>query len=364
MKPFDSQRRTRTLQMGFLVLLVTCSAQLTWWLIDQWTDARRVQEQRVEGQEHAARAARVMLDAGVSRETVTHLYPTLRIVDDRFDVDPRVLAAFAEERWSRVNQYAWEGAFFLAVLMGSMAVVLRALRSQTELNRRQENFLATVSHELKSPLSSLQLSAETLALRDPPVEQRLALIDRLLEDLARLERLIGNILDTSRLSEPAMRTNPEAVPMAAMVESAIAEVAALAAEQQTTLVHDVPPGVVVRADAEGVRTVLRNLLDNAVRATVNGRILVTARADGARVRLDVQDDGAGFTPELAERLFDKFYRPDANTRAQRRGTGLGLYLVHRYVELDGGTVHAHSDGPGRGAKFTVIWPSGAEARNG
>jgi signal transduction histidine kinase len=356
----DPQRRTRTLQIGFLILLATCSAQLAWWLIDQYMYGRTVQVQLEAAQVKDVTEAEAMLAAGVARETVVRLYPNLRIDDARVVVDSAIFGGIARERWRRVNQYAWEGAFFLAVLVGSMSVVLRALRSQSELNRRQGEFLATVSHELKSPLSSLRLSAETLSLRDPPAEQRLVLVQRLLQDLGRLERLIGNILDTSRLSEPATRTSPEAFSLATAVESTLAEMATPAAEHQTTLVNDVPAELQVYADREGVRTVLRNLLDNAVRATAKGTVLVTARAAGARTRLEVQDNGAGFAPDVASRLFDKFYRADASTRAQRGGTGLGLYLVRRYVELDGGSVSAISDGLGRGARFTVEWPSARE----
>jgi signal transduction histidine kinase len=275
-------------------------------------------------------------------------------------VDSAIFGGIARERWRRVNQYSWEGAFFLAVLVGSMLVVYRALQSQSELNRRQGEFLATVSHELKSPLSSLRLSAETLGLRDPPAEQRLVLVQRLLQDLGRLERLIGNILDTSRLSEPATRTTPELLALSRAVADTLEEMATPAAEHQTRLVNDVPEGLHVYADPDGVRTVLRNLVDNAVRATANGTVLVTARAAGPRTRLEIQDNGAGFAPEVAAHLFDKFYRPEASTRAQQGGTGLGLYLVRRYVELDGGSVSARSDGPGRGARFTVEWPSARE----
>ncbi len=356
----DPQRRTRTLQIGFLVLLATCSAQLAWWLIDQYVYGGTVQVQLEAAQTKDVGEAEAMLAAGVARETIGRLYPNLRVEDARVAVDTAVFGGIARERWRRVNQYAWEGAFFLAVLIGSMSVVRRALQSQSELNRRQEGFLATVSHELKSPLSSLRLSAETLSLRDPPAEQRLVLVQRLLQDLGRLERLIGNILDTSRLSEPATRTSPEVFTLAQAVESTLEEMATPAAEHQPTFVNDVPAELQVYADREGVRTVLRNLLDNAVRATANGTVLVTARAAGPRTRLEVQDNGAGFAPEVASRLFDKFYRPDASTRAQQGGTGLGLYLVRRYVELDGGTVSAHSDGPGRGARFTVEWPAARE----
>ena len=102
---------------------------------------------------------------------------------------------------------------------------------------------------------------------------------------------------------------------------------------------------------------LRNLVHNALKATSDGGD-VSVRAweavDG--VRLEVRDTGIGFPPEEASRLFDKFYRVTGDAGDRAAGTGLGLYLVRRFAELDGGTVTAHSEGPGYGARFTVTWP--------
>ena len=118
------------------------------------------------------------------------------------------------------------------------------------------------------------------------------------------------------------------------------------------------PTLAVRADEERVRTVLRNLLHNAVRAsTGGGHVAVDAIEANGAVRLEVRDDGIGFPPQLAPRLFEKFYRIDSNEPAQMGGTGLGLYLVRRCVELDGGSVAAESPGTGHGAVFTVTWPA-------
>jgi len=356
----DHARRTRTLRIAFLVLLATCSTQLAFWLYDQFTYTRTVQLQLESMNRKDVVEASDMLRLGMTQGDVARLYPNLRFDGRQVAVDPAILDQLASVRHHRLNRYAWEGAFFLVVLLGAMAVVQRALLDQAELNRRQAEFLATVSHELKSPLSSLRLSSETLSMRDPPAEQRVVLVERLLQDLSRLERVIGNILDTSRLSEPATHSTPEVLSLAEALTEVVGELELQAAENRTTITCDVPASLHVHADREGVRTVLRNLIDNAVRATAAGTVRITASATTGRTRLEVRDTGAGFTPDVAARLFEKFYRPEAGTRAQRGGTGLGLFLVRRYMELDGGTVHAHSDGAGHGARFTVEWPSAGE----
>ena len=275
-------------------------------------------------------------------------------------VAPRVLAELRSSRFHRLNRYAWEGAFFLAVLLAAMAVVHRAVREEAELRQRQENFLAAVSHELKSPLASLRLSVETLAMRDPPAERRAELVQRLLADLNRLQRMIANILDTSRLSAAETRAAPERVALAEAVSSVLDELRELAAENEVTLDAGVTESLAVWADPEGVRTVLRNLLHNGIRAASQGHVSVRgSRADGW-VRLEVRDDGIGFPPHEAEHLFEKFYRVDGGGSGRVSGTGLGLYLVWRCVSLDGGRVTGESAGPGRGASFTVEWPAATE----
>jgi signal transduction histidine kinase len=201
---------------------------------------------------------------------------------------------------------------------------------------------------------------ETLALRDPPAQRRAELVQRLLADLGRLQRMITNILDASRLSAAETRTAPEHVPLAEAVRLVVDELSDQAAEQEVTLQTDVPASLSIRADPEAVRTVLRNLLHNGIRAAGGGRrVNVRGSETGAWVQLEVRDDGAGFPPHEAPRLFEKFYRVDGGGPARASGTGLGLYLVSRYVELDGGRVTAESAGPGSGARFTVTWPSAA-----
>jgi signal transduction histidine kinase len=349
-------RRTRSLQIGFLVLLAIGSAQLAWWLIDQVVYTRSVRA-RIEAAYRADTAeASALRAAGAPRSTVERLYPHLTLDSGRIGVSPGIIAQLDRERSRRLNRYAWEGAFFLAVLLGAMAVVYRALREEAELRRRQESFLAAVSHELKSPLASLRLSAETMALRDPPADRRAELVTRLLEDLTRLERLIGNILDTSRVAASAPATAPEPIALAEEVKAVIGEMSLLATENGTTVTAEVPPTIQVRAGREAIRTVLRNLLHNAIRAAAGGRVTISAAARQGQVQLLVRDDGAGFPPNEGARLFEKFYRLEGEGRERQGGTGLGLYLVRRYVELDGGSVQAMSGGPGQGASFTVTWP--------
>jgi signal transduction histidine kinase len=147
------------------------------------------------------------------------------------------------------------------------------------------------------------------------------------------------------------------------VASAVEDVADIASEGEVAIDTAVPEALLLNADRDGIRIVIRNLLHNAVKASPAGAAVhVRASQENGTVTLQVSDEGAGFPPEESARIFDKFYRIDREERGRMQGTGLGLYLVRRHVELDLGTVTAASDGPGRGATFTVRWPAGGSTR--
>ncbi|MEX2182663.1 MAG: HAMP domain-containing sensor histidine kinase [Gemmatimonadaceae bacterium] len=359
-----SLRRTRTVQVGFLVLLAVCSAQLGYWLIDEWYYTAGVVAQRKAAFDSQVASAAALLSAGVDRGTVAGMYPSLVVTGNPAEVRvaPEAIAAVTDARFRRLNRYAWEGAFFLAVLLAAMAIVYRAVREEANLRRRQDDFLATVSHELQSPLASMRLSAETLAMRDPPPARRTELIERLLSDLGRLQRVIANILDASRLAVALPRAEPQTLELGEEVRAVLGELADVAREKAITVTTEVGGTALMKADRQGVQTVIRNLMHNAIKASsVGGGVHVAVRPENGQAHLVVSDEGMGFAPKEAGRLFEKFVRVEDERHAISGGTGLGLYIVRRCVELDHGSVRAESGGVGRGARFTVTWPTVDEA---
>jgi signal transduction histidine kinase len=304
------------MQIGFLALLSLSAATVGWWMYDHVNYARSVER--------------------------------------RFAAAD---AAVAEDSAARINRVLWEGGFFLAVLIGGMAVLTRTLRHDAELRRRQQNFLAAVSHEFKSPLASIQLAAETLVLRSHEDDSK-RLGRRILEDGERLLRMIDNLLETTRLEEGRAQLAPQLTNLHAAATAAAAAVEERARLSGVIVTVDVPTDLVLDVDPVVVETGLRNLLDNALKSCVaanSGSIVVRGRRGGGRIELAVVDDGLGFAPEDAGTLFEKFQRLGDELRRATPGTGLGLYIVRRLVELSGGNVHAHSDGVGKGATIALRW---------
>jgi signal transduction histidine kinase len=360
----DRRAPARLLRLGFLLLLATAVAQVLWWELDQTRYARDVERQREQVYETDATAAIELVRRGASADAVEGRWPHLEVRGAGSGAAPAVVvreearAALREERRRHLNQYRWEGAFFLLVLLVGIALLGRVLQQEAELRRRQQNFLAAVSHELKSPIASLLLATETMVRRPLDEGRRAELLGRNLKDLSRLERLISNLLAVPALESGRLELERARVELAPVVAEVLADLEAAGYGRARDVEARVPAGLAVEADPVGVATVLRNLIENALQATEEGgTVTVEARDDAGGVSLAVTDRGVGFEPAEARRLFEMFYRPGDELRRRKRGTGLGLYLVQRFVQLEGGTVRASSEGLGHGARFDVSWPA-------
>lgn len=353
---------TKALQFGFLALLVISAALIAWWVADQASLARTDRDRFQALYEADAFAVTAML-AGAT-DTLSELMPHLEIdpVGRTARVREEATQALAEDAGSRINRYTWEGGFFLLVLLGGMGVLTRTIRHDAELRQRQQNFLAAVSHEFKSPLASMRLSAETLVMRaHDPDTQRIG--QRILDDGERLLRMVDNLLDTTRLEEGKLELNKENISLRAIAEASATELHERALLSGVGIQVVVADEVHVHADRTTIETVLRNLIDNAIKACAaagGGNVWVSGERVGEFIEFTVKDDGLGFPPEDAAMIFEKFYRLGDELRRSTPGTGLGLYIVRRLVELSGARIVAESDGPGKGATVKVTWPA-AEA---
>jgi signal transduction histidine kinase len=172
--------------------------------------------------------------------------------------------------------------------------------------------------------------------------------------------MIRNTLDTSRLATGG-EPSPERVLVREIGDEMLEELREFAQECGVRVAMQVPPSLAVHADRDALRTVMRNLLHNAVKASPrDSEVQLVARAESGFAAITVRDEGVGFDPIEAPRLFEQFYRVDGDDRGRMQGTGLGLYLVERLTSHAGGRVRAESAGPGQGATFTVHWPLAKE----
>lgn len=230
--------------------------------------------------------------------------------------------------------------------------------------RRLENirkeFVANVSHELKTPLTALRAALETLidgAVDDPAAAKDF--LSTAQDQVDRLQRLIDDLLTLSRLEKPGAAAPSGARAEVAAVGRRVAKaLEPLARKNGVSIsVDGVPPGHRVPLAEDELTQILMNLVDNAIKFNrENGRVLLTSTARDREVMIEVKDTGVGIAPEDRDRLFERFYRVDKARTRETGGTGLGLSIVKHLVENRGGRVSVEST-PGVGSCFQVVFPA-------
>ncbi|MGH2556357.1 MAG: sensor histidine kinase [Actinomycetota bacterium] len=239
---------------------------------------------------------------------------------------------------------------------GQTLTVLRDVTQARMIDAVRRDFVANASHELKTPVASIQALAETLvaaASNDPGEVPRFAA--QLEREAIRLSRIVSDLLDLSRLEGEAVTRND--VRLDRLVDEEAGRLQERVEEAQLRLVEDLERPVVVRGSARDLSLLARNLLENAVQYTrPGGTIEVSVRAeDGAGV-LSVRDTGVGIPAREQGRIFERFYRVDRARSRETGGTGLGLSIVKHIVENHGGSVEVRSE-LGQGSTFTVRLPA-------
>ncbi|WP_165924792.1 PAS domain-containing protein [Lysobacter sp. N42] len=358
-------------QLGALALEV---AQLGTWVWD--IDSDRVRLDARSRQITGLPQEQCSLDAVVAR-----IHP-----EDRARVEAALRGAasgtgdgaYAEEfRWLHADgQVVWtmsrgqvafagEGDARGAVSMtGSMIDVTerrRMIETLRQADRRKDEFLAMLAHELRNPLAPIGTAAQLLKMAADDgarVRQAATIIER---QVAHMTEMVDDLLDVSRVTRGLVELERERVDVRAVVAAAIEQAEPLVRARGHRLVTEAGTGpAVVLGDRNRLVQVLSNLLNNAAKYTPpGGRIDLSVRPDGAQVEIRVSDTGIGMDEKLLPHVFDLFTQAERTPDRSQGGLGIGLALVRSIVQLHGGAVSARSDGPGRGSTFVVALPLAA-----
>ncbi|MBL0059424.1 MAG: PAS domain-containing protein [Elusimicrobia bacterium] len=252
----------------------------------------------------------------------------------------------------RASPLRSEGKTDGAVLTFSDISHLRRLE-----NLRKE-FVANVSHELKTPLTALRAALETLldgALEDPAHAREF--LETAQEQAERLQRLIEDLLALSLLERPGVAPQRAACSLHTIVARVLKTLEPLARKENVSLSADLPPSPLdIDVDADELMQILMNLVDNGIKFNrPGGRVTLRATREEGNARIEVEDSGTGISPEDQPRVFERFFRADKARTSQKGGTGLGLAIVKHIVENRGASVTVASV-PGQGSVFTVRLP--------
>jgi signal transduction histidine kinase len=232
-----------------------------------------------------------------------------------------------------------------------------------EADRRKDEFLAMLAHELRNPLAPLTYAHRLIGLTDGLPAQATDALGIAERQAAQLRRLVDDLLEVARISRGRIELHPEPVDLRAAALAALDAIAPDVQARRQRLEPRLPAAPLgIVADPARIGQVLHNLLHNASKYTPEGgRIGLELDADGRDAEIRVRDDGVGIEPAQLAAVFELFTQVDATLDRSQGGLGIGLALVKRLVEIHGGRVFAHSDGRGRGATFTVRLPLAPDA---
>jgi signal transduction histidine kinase len=300
--------------------------------------------------------------AGPGRVDGSPLYET-RLSPPLADIEI-AFAAGALGQGPGFGLLVWTSLALFGVLVGGFVAMYRFGIQQIRLARQQQNFVSAVSHELKTPLTSIRMYGEMLKSGWADDKKKQVYYDYIFDEGERLSRLIDNVLQLARLNNggPAIALEPVAV--GELFDVLRSKLATQAERAGFGLELELEPGVaeaVVAADVDALIQVFINLVDNAIKFSgeaATKKILITARRqDSQSIVVAVRDFGPGIPPSAMKRLFELFYRPDNELTRTTAGTGIGLALVRQLVTAMSGRVDVRNRDPG--AEFRVVLPLGS-----
>ncbi len=264
--------------------------------------------------------------------------------------------------YSIVSKFPIPGADGEAVNVGGIAVdITERMKAEEALktaDRRKDEFLATLAHELRNPLAPVRNAVQVLRMADGDGEMSRAAIEMIERQSSQMVRLIDDLLDVSRISRGKITLRKEQVELTAVVQQAIEAAQPLFAEENQQLTVDISKDpIYLAADSIRLAQVVGNLLNNACKFTPRGgRVHVSVEQLDSQAVVRVRDSGIGIAADQLPGIFEMFSQVDTSLERTRQGLGIGLNLVKTLVEMHGGTVEAQSEGEGRGSVFTVCLP--------
>jgi two-component system phosphate regulon sensor histidine kinase PhoR len=358
----------------FTFLSVYIIAAFAWWTYAHIRDNKVIYQQEKTMMEVLCYKATVDVNGAIQQEMfndtndIKHYflvnYPQLEIVFDtdqgnpmdNFLIRPQltsytsIKAIYDRKVW----MYTLEGIVMVILLFWGIIWIYRSFQNRILLKRQQSNFLLSITHELKTPLTSVKLYLETLRKRKLDAQQTETAINNSLNDIERLRDLVENLLLAAQLDNHRYEPDFREVELDSLVVETIDKYIA-PRNLQHRMIKNIEQGIILVADANAITMVVNNLLSNAAKySSENGVIEVFLRSEGNHIRLSVSNEGPSIPEEDKKNLFTRFYRAgDENTR-RSKGTGLGLFIVKNLLNLHKAEITVKNKHP-QGTIFDIIF---------
>lgn len=335
-KPCAQLSTTQRSYLIFIVVTIFVLAQIVWWTVFQRNYVRKVSAKQAMYWEMSERLMNDTLAQDANHVTaLLERYPDLIWHDNRLIIDPIVREKFRAQQQSYLRMFTYEAPFFALVVLIGLGIMLMQLGRERQLQRQQQNFLNAVSHEFKTPISTLKLLIQSAQRPHISTEKKDSYIMKMAQELSRLELTSGQVLAAARLErseeDPVLAEHEWNTVVRNILQRLQAGLEARGADIQVAYTHHPLP---VSLDVDAFTVVLSNILDNAVKYTPQTpkKIHLSFSEDKHLIHLHVDDEGVGISDEEARRIFHRFYRVGDEMTRQSKGVGLGLYLVKHITE--------------------------------
>lgn len=350
-------------RIAFGVIIVFVLVQVIWWIIFQNRYIATVTNQMLGEWRNDVAFANLLFSENPSEALKTELlqrYPHLMFDANEagFSLNQDLVKSFAAEQNSSSRMFAYEGPFFVIVVLIGLWIIARSLRTERELKTRQQNFLSAITHEFKTPISTLRLLIQTALMRNLAPEKQRDYLERMEAELSRLEQTSEQVLASARLEQSSEATVLEPLELNSLVQGLVGKVrSGLEARGAELKVVYNPEPLPVSVDSSAMSVVLNNLLDNAVKYSPSAPKLVTVRllAQDDLAIVQVEDQGMGVSEQEMKHIFDRFYRVGSEMTRNSKGVGLGLHLVKSITEAMNGWVRVEANDP-QGTRFSIVLP--------
>jgi signal transduction histidine kinase len=349
MKPINN----RLTELTFVILLLITVGQVLWWVYDQVDLIEKQNAMLVElYQQESIALTNMKADQVFDPST---MLPHLEVTHGVITVASSALDELESIGNSRANRYYWEGGFFLFVLLLGIGIIMRTIYQDRELRRRQQNFIASISHELKTPLATMRLAAESLELStSQPSDKKL--ISRILSEGDRLLHLISNLLDTSKLDENKFTVSRIIFSPSSIITKCLSDFSERIELYGINISINLDENIKINNDPTIYAVIVRNLLENAIKACQQKNtkeIAISLALKNHKILTIITDNGIGIEPNELSNIFEKFYRVGNENTRSTSGSGLGLYICKKLCDLTSMSIIVKSEGLGKGSSFYI-----------
>lgn len=290
-----------------------------------------------------------------------------RLVEEKIELatelgaSPEILETVYNEEKSRQRMVLMEACIFFLVLAFGLWLVYRALAKEHELRNQQKNFIMAVTHELKTPLASINIYLDSLLSPEVPEDKKRAIIPKIKDDVNRLKGQVQDVLEASAAgSVKKLRANEE-MNFSNLVKERIGILKSGNYTGSYTLIQDISEGIRICGDSAALGRAIDAILENSIIHNRDSKVELTVNLNQMKdeVILEVSDNGVGVEREELEKIFEQFYRVGSEMTRTAQGTGLGLYICREIVRAHGGRVFATAEGQSKGIKIVMKLKAGS-----